>query len=362
MHRILTGLAAFALISATAQDNNLIVNGSFESTDGKVHGRAEYEKADNISSSNNTTVDLYSAQSSRKGYSIPDNDMGSQGSKTGNNYAGFIAYYGQETGLFKTKPAYQKYSEYIQFELREPMVAGKAYAITFNIALAEKSAFAVSAVGVYFTTDTMDVKNNAYLDVTPHIIASNVLTNTEWSIFSATYVAKGGERHMTLGCFDNYMTVQKVIPENTNNSRKAYYFVDDVSVAPSTIPENDIAWILSGGCYRLNNLNFETDKAVILPESFDELNTLANFLQSYPSIVVYIDGHTDKVGTDVHNDQLSKDRAAAVRSYLTTSGVSEARMKARAYGETLPVENTEAASAVNRRVEITICGDEAVPK
>ncbi len=361
-HRILTGLAAFAMISATAQDNNFIVNGSFEATKGKVHGRAEYERADNISSSNNTTIDLYSSNSCRKGYSIPDNDMGSQGAKTGSNYAGFTAYYGQEMGLFKTKPAYQKYSEYIQFDLREPMVAGKAYTVTFDIALAEKSAFAVSGVGVYFTNEKMDEKKNSYLEVTPHIIASNVLTSTEWSVFTATYVAKGGERYMTLGCFDDYMSVQKIIPENTNNSRKAYYFVDDVSVAPGVVAENDIAWILSGGCYQLSDLNFETDKAVILPESFNELNGLANFLLTYPSIIVYIDGHTDKVGTDQSNTKLSQDRAAAVRSYLVGAGVPEKRMKARAFGESEPIVNTESASAANRRVEITICGEFAVEK
>jgi OOP family OmpA-OmpF porin len=355
---ILTAFAAMISFVATAQDNNLVVNGSFEATDAKVHGRAEYEKATNISSSNNTTIDLYSTEACRKANRVPDNEMGSQGSKTGSNYIGFTAYYGQEMGIFKTKPAYQKYSEYVQFDMREPMVAGKAYTVTFDIALAEKSAFAVSGVGVYFTTDKMDEKKNSYLEVTPHIIASNVLTNTDWSVFTATYVAKGGERYMTLGCFDDYMYVQKVIPANTNNSRKAYYFVDDVSVSPAPeIPADDIVWILSGACYQLTDLNFETDKAVILPESFNELNGLANFLLSYPTVVVYIDGHTDKVGTDAHNDQLSQDRAASVRKYLTTAGVPEDRLKTRAYGESMPIENTEASSQVNRRVEITICGD-----
>jgi OmpA-OmpF porin, OOP family len=358
-HSIVTAMAALAIISATAQESNLVMNGSFEATDGKVRGRAEYDRADNISSANNTTIDLYSTEACRKGYRIPENDMGSQGSKTGNNYVGFTAYYGQETGIFKTKPAYQKYSEFIQLDLREPLAAGKAYAVSFDIALAEKSAFAVSGIGVYFTNDKMDVKNNAYLEVTPHIIASNVLTSTDWNVFTATYVAKGGERFLTIGCFDDYMYVQKVIPENTDNSRKAYYFLDDVSVAPAPeIPATDIVWILSGACYQLTDLNFETDKAVILPESFNELNGLANFLLSYPSVVVYIDGHTDKVGTDAHNDQLSRDRAASVRTYLTNAGVPEERMKIRAYGETQPIENTEAPSQVNRRVEITICGDE----
>lgn len=359
-HKLFTTFAVLAMTSlvVTAQESNLVMNGSFETIDGKVKGHGDFSRADSISSSNNTTIDLYSTEACASNFKAPENYMGSQTGKTGNNYAGFIAYFGQERGLFKTKPSYQKYSEYIQFALREPLVAGKAYNVTFHISLAERSAFAVSGIGVYFTNSKMDVKNNSYLDVVPNVIAANVITSSEWNVFSATYVATGGERYMTLGCFDDYMTVQKVIPENTNNSRKAYYFVDDVSVSPAIIPENDIASILAGACYALNNLNFETDKAVILPESYSELNILADFLKTHPSIVVYIDGHTDKVGTDEHNDQLSKDRAAAVRTYLVQQGVADYRMKTRGYGESQPIENTTGASFTNRRVEITICGGE----
>lgn len=352
---ILTAIALLAFIAGTAQDNNLVMNGSFEAKQGKVKGRAEYDRADSISSSNNTTIDLYSADACGSDFDVPENYMGNQGGKTGTSYAGITAFYDQETP-FKKIPGYKRYSEYIQFSLREPLVAGNAYTVQFHVSLAERSAFAVSGLGVYFTGEKMNVENNAYLDVVPDIIAANVVTNTDWSVFSATYVARGGERYMTLGCFDDYMVVQKVIPENTNNSRKAYYFIDDVSVSPAIITNNDLALLLSGSCYQLNNLNFETDKAVILPESFSELNALADFLKSHPSIDVYIDGHTDKVGTDEHNDQLSKDRAASVRAYLVNAGVREARMKTRGYGETQPIENTENASMTNRRVEITICG------
>ena len=148
--------------------------------------------------------------------------------------------------------------------------------------------------------------------------------------------------------------------ENENNNRKAYYYIDDVSMTPAVLPADDITMILMGGCYRLKDLNFEFDKAVILPESFNELNALAEFLKTYPGIDVYIDGHTDKVGTDTYNDTLSEKRAAAVRTYLVDRGVADTRMKVRAYGESQPIEETEEQSAVNRRVEITICGNEAV--
>jgi outer membrane protein OmpA-like peptidoglycan-associated protein len=70
---------------------------------------------------------------------------------------------------------------------------------------------------------------------------------------------------------------------------------------------------------------------------------------------VYIDGYTDKTGTDLHNDTLSKDRAMAVKNYLVDNGIDASRLKARAHGETLPIDTLHDNSLVNRRVEITLC-------
>jgi outer membrane protein OmpA-like peptidoglycan-associated protein len=354
---ILTAAAIFSFGGiATAQTtSNLVVNGSFEKTTDRVNGWGDHRLADGLSSSNNTTVDLYSADACGDDYGVPNNYMGTQGSKEGNNYAGIIAYMADDVGLFKTKPGYRKYSEYIQMSLAEPLVAGKAYVITFSASLAEKSAYAVSGLGVYFTTDKMDVENNAFLNVVPHVITTEIVTGMEWTTFTGTYVAAGGEKFITLGCFNNYMEVQKIVAPNTNNSRKAYYFIDEVSLAPQIVAPEDMTSVLTGSCYRLEDLNFETDKAVILPTSYDELNSLARFLKTYPYLVVYVDGHTDKTGTDAHNDKLSEDRAKSVKAYLTSKGVKEDRLKTRGYGESQPIDMTAENSLANRRVEITIC-------
>jgi OmpA-OmpF porin, OOP family len=353
---IITSLAVFTVLSFPAySQDNLVMNGSFESTSGKVNSSGEFILADSISSSNNTTVDLFSTNACGHDYDVPANYMGTQGSKTGNNYAGIIAYYADETGIFISEPGYQQYSEYIQFNFREPLTAGKAYTISFNASLSEKSAYAISGLGMYFSTGKMDVKNNAFISVTPHIVCTEVVTSTEWTTITGTYIANGGERFVTLGCFEQYMDTLKVIEPYTNNSRKAYYYIDDIGVSPKTDKPDDLTMILSGSCYQLNNLNFETDKAVILATSFDELKSLTRFLKTYPYITVYIDGYTDKTGTDQHNDKLSEERAMAVKTYLVTGGVNTNRLKARGYGETMPIDTKNDKSLANRRVEITIC-------
>ncbi len=353
---LLTGMIGLSA-SIYAQDNNLVMNGSFENVSGMVHNTGIDCLTDSVTSSNNTTVDFFTKKSCSAEYSVPKNYMGTQEAKAGDNYAGIIAYYGDEAGVFKTRPGYQKYSEYIQLKLREPLTAGAVYMVSFNASLAEGSAYAVSGLGVYFTSTKMNVQNNAFLKVTPNIVSTDVIKSNDWVTFTGAYVATGGERYLTLGCFQDYMDTIKVIAPNTNNSRKAYYYIDNVSMAPSVKTDDiqDVSMILYGNCYQLKNLNFETDKATILATSYDELNSLVHFLKTYPSVSVYIDGHTDKTGTEQHNDKLSEDRSVSVKDYLVKNGIKENRLKARGLGESQPIDTKHDDSYVNRRVEITVC-------
>lgn len=350
----MAGIAAFGAI--TAQDNNLAMNGSFENTSGKIHSLGAFTKADSISSSNNTSVDLFSAKACGRDYKVPENYMGVQSSKTGNNYAGIVAFYADETGIFESRPGYQRYSEYIQLPLREPLTAGAAYNVSFNASLAENSAYAISGLGIYFSNAKMDVQNNAFLPVTPQVVSPDITMEKEWVTLSGTYVASGGERYLTIGAFPEFIDTMKVIPPYTNNSRKAYYYIDDIAISPAVKSNpDDVTMILYGQCYQLKNLNFETDNATIMAGSYDELNSLSRFLKTYPSIAVYIDGHTDKTGTEAHNDKLSELRAAAVKDYLAKKGIKANRMKTRGLGESQPIDTQNANSAANRRVEITVC-------
>src|ERR1043165_5258251 len=104
-----------ASLSMHAQKENLVVNGSFEQTSGKIQGRGGFAQADSISSANNTTVDLYSKTACGRDYDVPVSYMGNQDARSGNAYAGIIAYYADDCGIFTTEPGYRKYSEYIQF-------------------------------------------------------------------------------------------------------------------------------------------------------------------------------------------------------------------------------------------------------
>lgn len=99
---------------------------------------------------------------------------------------------------------------------------------------------------------------------------------------------------------------------------------------------------------------FDVNSANIKPESYGSLKEMANVLKENPDVKVKIVGHTDSDGNDAANLDLSKRRAASVRSSLAKEfGIDESRMQTDGKGESEPVDknNTPAAKANNRRVE-----------
>ncbi len=111
-----------------------------------------------------------------------------------------------------------------------------------------------------------------------------------------------------------------------------------------------------GAAVALRNIFFEFASSDLLPESYPELDRVAQLLKRYPDIVVEIAGHTDSIGSDAYNQRLSEARARSVRQYLIKKGISPDRLVARGYGEKQPIadNSTEEGRALNRRVEIRI--------
>ena len=100
-------------------------------------------------------------------------------------------------------------------------------------------------------------------------------------------------------------------------------------------------------------IQFETDQAVIKPESFDLMNEIAGVVTGNPQLKrLSIEGHTDDVGSDKHNQKLSDKRAAAVCSYLVEHGVAANRLVSKGWGESKPIGDNaiEQGREQNRRV------------
>jgi outer membrane protein OmpA-like peptidoglycan-associated protein len=105
-----------------------------------------------------------------------------------------------------------------------------------------------------------------------------------------------------------------------------------------------------------DNLEFEVAKDIILAGSFNSLDELAGVLMKKPSWKLEITGHTDNAGDDASNLILSKKRAEAVKTYLSSKGIDIGRFVIQYYGETKPIadNSTSEGRAKNRRVEMKV--------
>jgi outer membrane protein OmpA-like peptidoglycan-associated protein len=109
-----------------------------------------------------------------------------------------------------------------------------------------------------------------------------------------------------------------------------------------------------------SGLLFDFGKATLRQASKDQLAKMAATLQKYPDTNILLEGHTDSVGTDEYNLQLSRDRAQAVGDYLESLGVASSRFTMKGYGESQPIasNDTDEGRQLNRRVEVAIYANE----
>ena len=104
------------------------------------------------------------------------------------------------------------------------------------------------------------------------------------------------------------------------------------------------------------DIKFDFNKAVVKPECLDQINKIAEVMKQYPAINVVIEGHTDSLGSEKANIQLSSKRADAVKAKLVEMGVDSARIRTIGYGFSKPVATnaTAAGRKLNRRVEAAV--------
>ncbi|WP_147445693.1 Ig-like domain-containing protein [Corallococcus aberystwythensis] len=107
----------------------------------------------------------------------------------------------------------------------------------------------------------------------------------------------------------------------------------------------------------LEKVYFATNKDVILPRSFPILKQVAAVLRANPQVeLLRVEGHTDSQGNDAANLDLSKRRAASVKTFLMNEGIAGERLESEGFGESKPVDTNKTAAGRenNRRVEFNI--------
>lgn len=133
---------------------------------------------------------------------------------------------------------------------------------------------------------------------------------------------------------------EKGTKENHGCAKKANSEMGDASKLPADV----------------RALQFDLGKATIKNKYKKTLDLLAKTMKSNPNFNLVISGHADPTGTEALNNQLSQERADAVKNYLVSKGVDASRLTTQGFGSTKPVasNDTEAGRAQNRRVDFGV--------
>jgi outer membrane protein OmpA-like peptidoglycan-associated protein len=109
----------------------------------------------------------------------------------------------------------------------------------------------------------------------------------------------------------------------------------------------------------MSDVLFDTGKYSLRPLAREKLAKVAGIVSGHPGLRLDVEGHTDSVGGDEYNQQLSEQRAEAVSDYLTHEGMASSSVSAKGFGKTQPVASNDNAEGrqQNRRVELVISGE-----
>lgn len=110
------------------------------------------------------------------------------------------------------------------------------------------------------------------------------------------------------------------------------------------------------------NITFAFNDATLNPAFMGTLDRVASTLLEYNQTTINLTGHTDNIGSDSYNINLSRQRANSVAQYLISHGVPASRISVHGYGKSQPIASnaTDAGRAQNRRVELQIISPRSI--
>lgn len=379
-------ISTIIAISSIAQEGeNLVPNGSFESTDGKAKKLSMIESATGWTSPTGARADLYVPGKVAE-INVPENMYGKEDAKEGTNYAGIVAFsYGNK--IPRT---------YLTAKLAAPLKKGMKYCVKFYVSLAEASKYASNNLGVNFAKKPFATEDKATIKDVSHILSSENDTKKinqtyAWYQVCNVYEAEGGEKFITIGNFfadDQTKSENNKKPKDMKNDQiiAAYYYLDDVSVIMLNDGEKcdcmkeEVSEYSSTVYQKAIILNdkmtvnqkiesqvtfFAFGKTNFTPAGKEALDFIAEQLKANPALKLDVMGHSDaaedKVGAEKPQyANMADKRTNAVIQYLTEKGVEESRLNSASQGSNVPnEENVESDDpdlkmARNRRVTFKV--------
>jgi OOP family OmpA-OmpF porin len=278
-----------------------------------------------------------------------------------NNYFGFqIPHSGKNyCGFFSGRLGSPKLYELIYNNISSPLIKDSTYYLSFYVSLGDYMTHRANSIGVLFCQDLffeitdMGVLGTVWIEkkqINPILIVDSTILSIDkdWTQIKLAYKAKGGERYLFIGGFDNkresntHLRERNYKPDNDAYAGHSYYFIDDVFLSNQEF-ENEIN---INSTFSFEKINFQTNSFELSTKSTLILDPLIRFLKIAKPLEIQITGFTDSTGTKDFNKDLSLKRAESVKKYMIKNGINEDSIKTYG-GDDKNINST-------RRVEIEI--------
>jgi len=256
------------------------------------------------------------------------------------------------------------YREFISLKLKEVLKPGIKTYCELWVCKDRKAKLVSNNIGFYFSQRPVYSDSYENIAVRPQVNHHSIINKDGqyWEKISGYFYPEKPLIYLTIGNFySNDSSSFELSPFHSANHRLqeyASYLIDEVRVWQENdtielMPEVDL---IKNKTVALKTIRFESNSAILLPESFPELNKLFVLLKTRKNIRIVIYGHTDNQGTHIDNQCLSERRAKAVLLYLDQKGIATKRMRSVGYGESRPIDKNTTASGRqnNRRVEFMV--------
>jgi hypothetical protein len=271
--------------------------------------------------------------------------------------------------------------EVLRGQLTQPLEAGTMYCFSMKVRMRKGNHVATNNIGAVFLPEEVSIKTpTAGWSKNPKVISGTPMylaLRDTWMTIAGSITAEGGEKYIYIGQFSDDRMFRAVLID-TMNWWECYYLVDDVSLTLSDSGEclcNSTECLLgdadvvvatpepekpgkpvTGTKLVFDNIQFETGSSTLLPLAYSSLDSMVALLNTYPSMRITIEGHTDNVGIPSKNQTLSEDRARTVYDYLLKKGIGARRLKFKGLGDTQPIEDNDTGEgrAKNRRVAFVV--------
>jgi peptidoglycan-associated lipoprotein len=162
-------------------------------------------------------------------------------------------------------------------------------------------------------------------DVNIRIVGSDGSSQKIRSVNGRFQASLNPESDYAIVVFANgYLNAQAKV--STRGLREAKEFEVDIKPIPTNKP------------IRIDNINYEMGKWDLLPQAKTSLDKLVELLKLNPEAIIELSAHTDDIGDEKFNLELSEKRAASVEQYLTGKGIQDKNLKAKGYGESVPLK------------------------